>query len=107
MLRIYDFMLETIRLLRSQMIRIETRDRSLGQQLRRASSSMVLNTAEGFRGRGANRQARYHIALGEAEETLSCFHVAAAHGYIEELDEGLVDRMRRIIGTLVNLSNGR
>jgi hypothetical protein len=47
MLRIYDDMLEAVRLMRTSLVAIERRDPDLGRQLRRAASSVVLNLAEG------------------------------------------------------------
>jgi len=36
-------------------------------------------------------------------ETLACIEVGLALGYLPAVDERLVDRIRRIIGTLVRL----
>jgi hypothetical protein len=41
--------------------------------------------------------------LGSTREGLSCLEVAHAKGIIAHLDESLVDRMRHVIGTLVNI----
>ena len=46
MLKIYDKMLEVLRMLRPVIAQIEKHDRDLGNQLRRASSSVPLNMAE-------------------------------------------------------------
>lgn len=85
MLRIYPIVLEVLRQLQPALRRIEGLDRDLGRQMRRASSSVVLNLGEGmYNSRGQNRQARYHNALGSARETLSCLEVAAISGYVTE-----------------------
>lgn len=104
MLDIYPFILETIALLRPVAARIGRSDPDLAKQLRRAQSSIALNVAEGSYSRGRNRQARYHTALGSARETLACLEVAVALGILAELDERLVARFNRIIGTLVRLA---
>jgi hypothetical protein len=44
MLRIHDEMLDAIRSMRDVLVAIERRDADLGRQLRRAASSVVLNT---------------------------------------------------------------
>ena len=46
--------------------------------MRRASSSVALNLAEGMYSRGEVRTARYHTALGSMRETQSCLEVAKA-----------------------------
>jgi len=103
MLTIYSVILETLQLLRPMLGRIERHDRDLGRQLRRASSSVALGVAEGMYSRGGNRAARYHTALGSARETMACLEVAVAMGYLEHADAVVLDRLGRIIGTLVRL----
>ena len=102
-LRIYPVMLETIESLRAVTMQIERRDHDLGRQLRRAGSSVVLNLAEGMYSRGGLRQTRYHSALGSAREVLSCLEAARAWGYVADLDREVVQRLNRVIGTLVRL----
>ncbi len=76
MLRIYHVVLGVLKQLQPALRRIEVRDRDLARQLRRCSSSVTLNLAEGMYSRGQNRAARYHNALGSARETLACLEVA-------------------------------
>ena len=102
MLRIYPVVLEVLKQLRPALQRIEVKDRDLARQLRRASSSIVLNLGEGMYSRGQNRNARYHTALGSARETLSCLEVAVVFGYVRE-DAHLYDQLNRVVGTLVRL----
>ena len=104
MLRIYDDMLEVLRTLRPILVAIERRDPDLARQLRRASSSVALNLAEGSGSFGGVRTARYRTALGSARETLSCLQVADAFGYVDALPSGLHDRMNRVVGTLVRVA---
>lgn len=103
MLTIYPVILETLSELRVVLGRIERHDRDLGRQLRRASSSIALGVAEGMYSRGRNRAARYHTALGSARETMACLEVAVALGYIELADPVVMDRLERIVATLVRL----
>jgi hypothetical protein len=37
-------------------------------------------------------------------ETMACIDVGQALGYVGAVEESLVDRMRRIVGTLVRLA---
>lgn len=103
MLRIYPVALEVLRQLRPVVRRIEMRDKDLARQLRRCSVSITLNMAEGMYSRGGNRAARYHTALGSAQETLACLEAAEACGYVATVDAALVQQLRRVVGTLVKL----
>lgn len=103
MLTIYPVILETLTALRPVLGRIERHDRDLGRQLRRAGSSIALGVAEGMYSRGKNRAARYHTALGSARETMACLEVAVALGYLDQADPDVMDRLSRIVATLVRL----
>jgi four helix bundle protein len=103
MLKIYDVILGVVGELKPVMSAIERKDPDLGRQMRRAASSVALNTAEGMYSRGRNKGARYQTALGSMRETLACVEVGAALGYIDGIDAGAEDRIRKIIGTLVRL----
>ena len=104
MLRIYTVILEVVAELKPVVGQIERCDADLARQMRRAMCSVALNTAEGMGSRGRLRKVRYHTALGSMQETMACVEVGTALGYIGGCDEGVADRMRRIIGTLVRLA---
>ena len=72
--------------------------------MRRAMCSVALNTAEGMGSQGKLRNTRYYSALGSMQETVAGVEVGTALGYLEGCDAALMDRMRRIIGTLVRLA---
>jgi four helix bundle protein len=101
MLRIYAIAIEVIESLRPVLVRIEAHDRDLARQLRRAAASVALNISEGSGSRGGTRRERYHNALGSARETGACLDVAAALGYVDRIDAGLLDRLDRVRATLV------
>jgi four helix bundle protein len=103
-LHIYSTILETVSLLRVEMELVGRRDPDLERQMRRAAASMALNTSEGAYSRGRNAQLRFHSALGSARETLACVEVGVALGYVPEVREVLVVRMRQILGTLTKLT---
>ncbi len=102
MLRIYHVVLAVLKQLQPALRRLELSDRDLARQLRRCSSSVALNLAEGMYSRGRNRAARYHNALGSARETLACLEVAVVRSYVQQ-DEGLHDQLDRIVATRVML----
>jgi four helix bundle protein len=104
MLRIHDDMLDALRSMRGLLTAIERRDADLARQLRRAASSVVLNLAEGSGSFGRVRTARYRTALGSARETLSCLRVAEAFGYVDAMPHGLLERINRVVGTLVRVA---
>ena len=104
MLRIYDDMLACVAMMRGLASAIERHDQDLGRQMRRAASSVVLNTAEGSGSFGRMRTARYRTALGSARETLACLRVAEAWGYVDTMPDGLLPTMNRVIGTLVRVA---
>jgi four helix bundle protein len=85
---------------------LERRDPDLAKQCKRALSSAPLNLAEGSYSRGKNRSARYHTALGSLREVLACFEVAAALGYVPEIEPEFRGRFDHVLGTLVRLVGG-
>jgi len=101
MLRIYQTVVEMIGMLGGAIGQIETHDRDLARQLRRASGSIALNVAEGSGSRGGTRRERYQNALGSARETVACLDVAEALGYVGRVDAGVRSRLNFICGTLV------
>jgi len=103
-LRIYPLSLQVAADAARAAERIARKDPALARQLRRASVSVPLNIAEVSRARGRNRTARYSDALGSALETRACYDVAAAVGYLPAPSEESAGRLRRVIGTLVNLT---
>jgi four helix bundle protein len=103
MLQIYDVILGVVRDLKPVMTAIAQRDPDLARQMRRAASSVALNTAEGMYSGGRNKGARYQNALGSMRETLACVEVGTALGYVDAIDAGLEDRIRKIIGTPARL----
>jgi four helix bundle protein len=103
MLRIYDTMINALRLLRPVIEQVERHDKDLGNQLRRCAASVALNIAEGSGSRGGNRTVRYRSALGSAKETWACIDVALALGYVESVDAEIREGLRSVQRVLVSL----
>ena len=104
MLRIYEDSLVMLEVLRASIKTIERHDSDLARQLRRASSSVVLNIAEGSYARGGNRKSLYNVALGSAKETRACLDVARALGYISAIDEAILAKLNIVCGVLFQLT---
>jgi four helix bundle protein len=100
----YSFILETLRLIAPIVKTIERRDGDLARQLRRAASSIALNTAEAVGVSGGNERLRFRTALGSTQEVRACLDVAEVFDHIETIDEELRDRLDRIAATLYRLS---
>jgi len=101
MLRIYSTILDVLRALKPVIGAIESHDRDLARQLRRAASSVALNVQEGSGSHGGTRRERYRNALGSARETGACLDVAMALGYVTDVDATLLDALDKVRATLV------
>jgi len=104
MLDIYLFIIETLKLLAVLVRQVAKHDPDLAKQLRRAGSSIALNTAEAIGSQGGNERARFRSALGSNQEVRACLDVAEAWGYLEPIDPALRDRFDRIAATLYRLA---
>jgi four helix bundle protein len=104
MLIIYQVVLSFVEDVALLTPRIAHHDPDLARQLRRASSSVALNLAEGMYARGRSRTARYNIALREMRESFAALEVSVRLRYLPPLSEKLEERIQRILGTLYRLS---
>jgi four helix bundle protein len=102
MLRIYYVMIRVIAELKTVLVAIETCDRDLARQLRKAASSVALNIAEGSGSSGGTRRERYRNALGSAREVGACLDVAEAFGY-GAVEQRVRDGLRQVQATLVRV----
>jgi four helix bundle protein len=103
MLRIYIVCIEIVREVRPYVERIAKVDPDLARQLKKCSASVALNVSEGSATRGGRRRNTYEIALGEAREIRACLQVAEAAGYVARLAPELLDKLDRVIATLVKV----
>ena len=100
----YDVMLEAVRDMRAATATIEKHDRDLGNQLKRASASVVLNLAESNRLSAGNRRMRQQTALGSLYEVRAVFDFAIAAGYLDdEQSAPIAAKLRRVGGLIYGL----
>jgi four helix bundle protein len=104
MLRIYPFIIETLKLCAPVLREIGRCDIDLARQMRRAASSIALNTAEAVGSSGGNQRLRFRTALGSTQEVRACLDVAEALAYVDAVDASLRDRFDRIAATLYRLA---
>ena len=104
MLRLYPVVLDWVASLPPAIRSIARCDRHLADQLRRSSTSVALNVAEGMAATGRVRTNAYRIALREMRESVAALEIATRLEYVAGLDAGDADRQDRIVGTLVRLA---
>jgi len=100
MLRIYSVVLEVLTMLRPIIVQIEAHDRDLARQLKRSATSIALNTCEASGSHGGTRRERYRNALASARETGGNLDSSLALGYVESLDDVLLDKLDHIRAVL-------
>ncbi len=103
---IIDFIIETVARIHMHCRVIKRHDPDLARQLRRSSSSIAQNAAEGLYARGGNRPARLDNAIQSGRESIVSVRLCGAARYLaQEIVAHELDALDRIVGTLVNLAN--
>jgi len=106
MLRVYGDALEVVAELAPFVAQIDRHDPDLSRQLKKARCSMPLNIGEGSHARGARRNLHYGYAKGSAQESIAVLETAHACGYINAVPQAIVEKLRKIIGTLYKCIGG-
>jgi four helix bundle protein len=86
---------------RPLVVAIERRDRDLGNQIRRALNSVVLNIAEGFGCRGGNARNRFESAHGSLFEVRAALTAAVSWQYLREADVDALSRRLHALGARI------
>ena len=85
---------------------LRRKDRSLEDQLRRATASVILNISEGDGKSSLRDQARYfEIARGSCREARAALRLAAVWGYVDEATvaelDAIADRVCALLSRLI------
>ena len=97
--------LEMVKGLGETIRRIEARDRGLGDQVKRAASSVALNLAEGAERAGRDRKHAFRVASGSAAEVRAALRIAVAWGYVPAESLAVTQaRLHRLGGLLYGLT---
>jgi four helix bundle protein len=108
-MKVYRVSVSMVQAVHAQVAPGVRRDRELGDQVHRASRSVVLNVAEGIGvGRGKRRDQHFRIALGSAREVMAVIDLAVATGLLRRGDiAGARDRIDHVCAMLWKLTHGR
>jgi four helix bundle protein len=100
-LRVYDTSIQMVRVVSRLARRVEVHDPDLARQMRKASTSVPLNIAEGMYSRKRNREARLNTAMGSAKETFGTLQVSEASDYLTQQD--IASELKRLDGIVAVL----
>ena len=104
-LRILDDIVDTVGTIHRLCRTVSRHDPDLSRQLKRAISSVALNSGEGVFARGGNRTVRIETAMNSGREAILGLRIAGAAGYLgAERVAVEVDRLDRIVATLYKLA---
>jgi four helix bundle protein len=97
---------QMIRQLTSVVPAVARADRALGDQLRRAATSVPLNIAEGNSRAGGDRAHHFRVAAGSAREVRAALGVATAWGYVDAQQvTGALEELDRVLAMLWRLTH--
>ena len=101
---ILDFTLVIIEEMNPMIESIERKDRNLGMQVRKATSSFGMNLSEGVGVRRGSRRSRLETALGSAYEARQGLRIAVAWRYLTAAQAAaMIAALDRLAGRLYGL----
>jgi four helix bundle protein len=104
---VLDCAIQAIEVLRPVVARIRQCDRNLGEQLRRALSSVALNIAEGNSSEGGLRLSRFSSAAGSASEVRAGLRVTVAWGYVSPSQVAAGERLLDAVAAMLHRLGAR
>ena len=103
---VLEMSIESIRMAKPLVDKIERKDKKLGGQIKEAMTSVPGNIAEGNHSKGGSRLSHFHIAWGSNDEARVHFRSAEAWGYVTEAEvEPLEQHMDKVSGSLYRLTH--
>jgi four helix bundle protein len=99
--------MDLITALRGPLEMLERRNRALGDQARRAATSVALNLSEGRRRSGRDRTHFWRIAAGSAAELRTALAVARAWGWLGDDDRPVDELLDRVLAMTWRLARPR
>jgi four helix bundle protein len=102
----YQVALELVTDLKPIVETLSRHDSNLADQIKRASTSVVLNLSEGASRQKGNKRRAYEIANGEAREVVGCLDCAMAWGYIGDVMP-VRAKLDRLLGLCWGLTHAR
>ena len=104
-MKIYQVALVMVRSVYALARKVQQFDPDLARQMRRASSSVVLNMAEGWHSRAGNRVARFDNAMASARETVSAIELSVCVGFLMQVEvDADLDRLDHVVAVLWKLA---
>jgi four helix bundle protein len=104
---VLDVAILAIETLRPLVARIRQCDRDLGEQIRRALSSVALNIGEASGNEGGTRLSRFSTAAGSNAEVRAALRVAVAWGYVNDRDVEPGERLLDSIAAMLHKLGAR
>ena len=99
-----DFTIHVTTMIRPLVETLERKDRSLGDQVKRAMDSASLNLAEGFGAKGGKQRLSFETARGSAYEARHGPPVAVAWGHLTDAQAAAtIDALGRLAGRVHGL----
>jgi four helix bundle protein len=100
-MRIYDKSLDLAESVCELSRKVQQHDSDLARQMRKSSTSVPLNIAEGMYSRAGTRIARYENAMASAKETQAALDVSVRAQYLPAATVVVdLDRIDHIVATL-------
>jgi four helix bundle protein len=103
----FQLALALVRIVRGLVEKIRRHDPKLADELRRATSSVALNTAEGSGRSGRSGPHHYDVAYGSKREVEAAILIAQAWGYVADAEAARALEVSDRLGAMLWRARGR